>query len=671
MIRKKKPILYSVGSKFLITSIVVLVLVMLVATLFSISVIRKDIRREMEGHLESDSSMSQLIFKNQMHELEDLANLTSADNTVKVTLDLGIIPQLEEHLKKVVARNNLDFFMVVNNKGLVISSSFSISTNSSFLQKQIAVALHGERTSGLTLCHAGKDLMMAAVFPIWLRKEIVGTIGIGRLVTNDTEMTRLMKENIEANIMIWQNGKGVIASTLPADELIKFSMSLTQLLDETMPKNANNEKIYTADLLVDQKKFLMMVNPVRDFHNEPVALIILCKSIEALKALEKRTIKNMIIISLIGVFVAVFLTTLITRSISRPIKKTVRAMIAVTEKDDLEQHVHMNPKGEVGKLVSAFNNMVDTIKKSRTELQELANTLEQKVKERTRELEEAQKELINKAMEAGRAQLSAMVLHNIGNAVTPIKVQIEEMKSDELKQISQYLKKCYLDIDDHVGDLNQYVNNDPRGKNVFNYMGELIDSLTEQRKQNKGVIRKMDEAVSYISEILTLQQSYAAGEQETKERIDLNTLIEGSIRMQAGSLEKRQIIVKKDMAATLPRLLIDKNRLMQVIVNFIKNSYEAIDDLNDNNRKKWISFKSFSENGWMGLQITDNGIGIEPAHIDTIFEFGKSHKGSSGFGLYYCKMFVEANKGTLNFSSQGKGKGATVEVMFETGIGHR
>ena len=666
MIRKKKPILYSVGSKFLITSIVVLVLVMLVATLFSISVIRKNIRREMEEHLESDSSMSQLIFKNQMHELEDLANLTSADNTVKVTLDLGIIPQLEEHLKKVVARNNLDFFMVVNNKGLVISSSFSISTNSSFLQKQIAAALHDERASGLTLCSAGKDLMMAAVSPIWLRKQIVGTIGIGRLVNNDTEMTRLMKENIEANIMIWQNGKGVIASTLPADELIKFSISLTQLLDETMPKKANNEKIYTADLLVDQKKFLMMVNPVRDFHNEPVALIILCKSIEALKALEKRTIKNMIIISLIGVFVAIFLTTLITRSISRPIKKTVRAMIAVTEKDDLEQHVHMNPKGEVGKLVSAFNNMVDTIKKSRTELQELANTLEQKVKERTRELEEAQKELINKAMEAGRAQLSAMVLHNIGNAVTPIKVQIENMKSDELKQISQYLKKCYLDIDDHVGDLNQYVNNDPRGKNVFNYMGELIDSLTEQRKQNKGVIRKMDEAVSYISEILTLQQSYAAGEQETKERIDLNTLIEGSIRMQTGSLEKRQIIVKKDMATTLPRLLIDKNRLMQVIVNFIKNSYEAIDDLNDNNRKKWISFKSFSENGRMGLKITDNGIGIEPAHIDTIFEFGKSHKGSSGFGLYYCKMFVDANKGTLNISSPGKGKGATVEVVFET-----
>jgi signal transduction histidine kinase len=305
-------------------------------------------------------------------------------------------------------------------------------------------------------------------------------------------------------------------------------------------------------------------------------------------------------------------------------------------------------------------------KRVEKELQKAHDVLEIRVKERTRELEETQKELINKAMEAGRAQLSAMVLHNIGNAITPIKIQIEGMKSDELGQTSQYLEKCYLDISDHIGDLQNYVNDDPRGKNVFNYMGELINSLNGQRKQKEGVIKKMDEAVSYISEILTLQQAYAANEQETKERTDLNALIENAIRMQIGSLEKREITVRTDLNPKLPRLLIDKNRLMQVIVNFIKNSYEAIDDLNGNNREKWISFKSFSENGRLGFKITDSGIGIEPAHIDTIFEFGESHKGSSGFGLYYCKMFVEGNKGILNFSSQGKGKGATVEVMFES-----
>lgn len=334
-------------------------------------------------------------------------------------------------------------------------------------------------------------------------------------------------------------------------------------------------------------------------------------------------------------------------------------------------------RDEKGNPLRAIGTHIDIDRRKRNELElkKYRENLEQMVEERTRELEETQKELINKAMEAGRAQLSAMVLHNIGNAITPIKVHIERMKSDELGQISHYLEKCYLDINDHIGDLQNYVNDDPRGKNVFSYMEELIRSLFKQKKEKERIVKKMDEAVTYISEILTLQQAYTASKQETKERIDLNALIENAIRMQIDSLEKKQIIVKSELNPKIPSLLIDKNRLMQVIVNFIKNSYEAIEDLNDN-REKWIGFKSFSENGRVGFKITDSGIGIEPANIDTIFEFGESHKGSSGFGLYYCKMFVEANKGIVNMSSPGKGKGATVEVMFkamklETGIGDR
>ena len=80
--------------------------------------------------------------------------------------------------------------------------------------------------------------------------------------------------------------------------------------------------------------------------------------------------------------------------------------------------------------------------------------------------------------------------------------------------------------------------------------------------------------------------------------------------------------------------------------------------------EKWIAFKSFSREGSVWLEITDSGIGIEPDEIETIFEFGKSHKGSSGFGLYYCKMFVEANNGTLTINSPGRGKGAMVSVTL-------
>ena len=75
-------------------------------------------------------------------------------------------------------------------------------------------------------------------------------------------------------------------------------------------------------------------------------------------------------------------------------------------------------------------------------------------------------------------------------------------------------------------------------------------------------------------------------------------------------------------------------------------------------------FRTFSENAGIGFSITDTGIGVTPDQIDGIFEYGISSKGSSGFGLYYCRMFVEANGGKLTLTSPGPGDGATVTAWF-------
>ena len=222
-----------------------------------------------------------------------------------------------------------------------------------------------------------------------------------------------------------------------------------------------------------------------------------------------------------------------------------------------------------------------------------------------------------------------------------------------------------MDLCAHVEDLQRYVNDDPRGKEVFSFMEKLIDSLKNHADQTKKVVGNIDTAVSYISDILTLQQSYAARELETKERVDLNRMLEDAVRMQERSLGKRSIIVKKDLAPDLPKLSIDKSRLIQVIVNLIKNSCEALDALKDDTEEKIIGIRSFRDGKGFGFEITDNGAGILPEDSEKVFEFGYSLKGSSGFGLYYCKSFVEANNGTLAVSSPGKGKGATVSVSFE------
>ena len=307
---------------------------------------------------------------------------------------------------------------------------------------------------------------------------------------------------------------------------------------------------------------------------------------------------------------------------------------------------------------------ITELKQMEGELRNYQEKLEQMVEERTAELKQAQKQLVSKAMEAGRAQLSAMILHNIGNAVTPVIAYLDSLKSDDIDGMYRYLAKCYEALNASDSELSRHLADDPRGQEVFAYMGELVGSLAVSHKNQTEQVNKIDSAISYISEILSLQQSYANAEHEMKAEHDLNTLVEDAIRMQAGAFEKRNISVRRELEPNLSHLLIDKNRFMQVLVNLIKNSYEAIDELKDD-RENTITFRTFAENGRIGLEISDSGIGIDPALIPQIFNFGKSSKGSTGFGLHYCKIFVEANNGTMGITSPGKGKGAIVSVEFD------
>jgi HAMP domain-containing protein len=199
--------------------------------------------------------------------------------------------------------------------------------------------------------------------------------------------------------------------------------------------------------------------------------------------------------------------------------------------DNLDLKIDLQTGDELGKLAHTFNDMVATLKASQEELKTHQEHLELLVKERTRELKETQQKLVEQAFESGRAQLAAMVLQNIGNAMTPIDVQIEAMKAGRSAAVAGYLQKCYHDLNANTADLNSYVNSNPRGREIFKYMGELIAAVKAEQNRNDDALEKMDRAISYVSEILVMQQSYAAGEQAFKQRVDLNVLIHDAIQI--------------------------------------------------------------------------------------------------------------------------------------------
>ncbi len=302
-------------------------------------------------------------------------------------------------------------------------------------------------------------------------------------------------------------------------------------------------------------------------------------------------------------------------------------------------------------------------KQAETELENHRKNLEKLVLDRTSELEKAQKILVNKALEAGRVQLSSMMLHNIGNAITPVSLTASKLKSKYDGKLETYLEKCYQDMYEFKDDLSLYIKKNPRGIQVFELMGELIAELAIDNHKSEELLDKILAGIEYIATILTANRAYAPTMKETIERVNLNSLVEDAIKIQEGSFNKRHIKLNKILTQDLPYYLTEKNKLMQVVINLMKNACDAIDSHIEKTDHQ-IDIRTYQEHDNIIFEISDTGIGIKKDRLEEIFKYGISSKGSSGFGLYYTKNFIESCHGTLSIKSDGHGKGATFTLNF-------
>ncbi len=117
------------------------------------------------------------------------------------------------------------------------------------------------------------------------------------------------------------------------------------------------------------------------------------------------------------------------------------------------------------------------------------------------------------------------MLHHVGNAGTPLRVYVEELRDGAGRQSLNYLESAYGDLLSHKEGLGGYVNRDARGKQVFAYMKSVIRSLKKQDEQRETLIREMAQSVFRISEILKLQQTYAEERNDAKTREAMNQLL--------------------------------------------------------------------------------------------------------------------------------------------------
>jgi PAS domain S-box-containing protein len=271
-------------------------------------------------------------------------------------------------------------------------------------------------------------------------------------------------------------------------------------------------------------------------------------------------------------------------------------------------------------------------------------------------LEQVHKQLLETSRQAGMTEIATNVLHNVGNVLNSVNISASLVVDSVKKSKAASLAKVVALLREHEQDLGAFFTGDPRGKQLSTYLSQLSEQLLTDQKTTVQELDLLMKNIGHIKEIVTMQQSYARVS-GIKEIINLRDLVEDSLRMNVGALTRHGVEVVREFE-DVPLISIDKHKVLQVLVNLIRNAKHACQDLN--HADKQMTVRIFDGDGCIKISVRDNGIGIPPENLTRIFSHGfTTKKDGHGFGLHSGALAAKEMGGSLNVQSDGIGHGAT------------
>lgn len=287
------------------------------------------------------------------------------------------------------------------------------------------------------------------------------------------------------------------------------------------------------------------------------------------------------------------------------------------------------------------------------------------LKEAEEQLEKIHRELVTVSREAGMAEVATNVLHNVGNVLNSVVVSTGLIGA----RLRESKTKGFVDamrlMDEHRADLGDFLSKDERGKRLPDYLQRLVAVLTAERSYLLEELEHLNNGLDHIRDIVTTQQSYARAPSSVLERILVSDLLEDALRMNLGSLARREVSVVKHWP-NVPEALLDKHLILQIIVNLVGNALQAMESVTDRPRR--LTLRAEKINDLIRVEIEDNGEGIRAENLIRLFTHGfTTRKGGHGFGLHSCALAANAMGATIRAESDGPGKGArfTLDLPFK------
>jgi two-component system, NtrC family, sensor kinase len=324
---------------------------------------------------------------------------------------------------------------------------------------------------------------------------------------------------------------------------------------------------------------------------------------------------------ILSLVVAVFGGILFARGVSRPVQELSQGALELG-KGDFDRTIPVRSKDEIGQLAETFNRMARDLKVSfekigeqNEEIRRWNQELQERVEVRTRELKQAQNQIVQSQKLAAVAELGAGAAHELNNPLTGIKGFLE-----------------------------------------------IVLSRSELADATRTMLTKALEETRKIQEIVAdLHRFSRASQTDERADMDVNAVLLDALRLAESQLKGRDIRVHRQLMDALPAVSGVPTDLQQVFLHLITNAKNAMPEGGDLRLTT-----SVIEGGAVKVSIGDTGRGIPADNLDKIFEpffTTKDEWSGRGLGLSVASRIVEDHQGRISVESE-EGKGTTFTMVF-------
>lgn len=467
---------------------------------------------------------------------------------------------------------------------------------------------------------------------ITLFKTLSETLSKGDMEEVKLTAQKMVDSNIVALVIIKDEAtRKRLLVTTPSEKL-KEVFKENKISSKSIKKRSLMDSIY-KQVVTKNGKIIEL-----GFYNEPIIKIYL----DMLR-------DNMLAMVFIFIFLGFFLSNLISGVLIKPINILIKSLGDFAQ-GNFSHRLEETNYFEINRLIHSYNEMAESLEK-------LYQSLEQQVKDRTKELEVAYSELkstqammVHSEKMKSLGELVAGITHEINNPVNFIYgnlIHLKNYTADLMSIIAQY-GEFEADLSDEHKQRIQEIKDEIDLEFLKDDLPELIRSCQEGTERTKNIILDL--------------KNFSRLEEAVVNNVDLPKEIDTTLNILHNKF-KNKITVHKEYQENMPHVEGYGGQLNQVFMNILDNAAFAIKEKGD----VWIRLKAEGQNAI--IEFEDNGCGMDDVISKKVFDpfFTTKEVGQgTGLGMAISYKVIKNHNGNINLKTKlGEGSKFTIVLPLK------